>query len=474
MKNYSLPQKIFLGIASCWVSLATAQSISQSSVVSVSPLNLSSGMFQNYFVSGKAVTRQGQSDMYLQIYNSCYGTNLRSVANPLSPSSTVTVNVSLNSIAAGVPTPKSASVSYPGALITKTGIKGASNITGKIGNSASVKSVMISGNFVRAQIPISASYTVNAQGDIDYSKDIQVTGISFTQDFKPPKQPKVCTDNPTTPCCVKDPDSGWGGYSIPNPSFYSSYEFIWNGGGSWNWEARSSHQAFCVESYMSSYRGAYMGSKGALTGNWSYNMSTDKKTLEVYAAFPGENGFCGGYYSPLMFFFTNKVPKFEAMTYFPMNLTGITYWPEKGTDVGFLVYDKNKDGKITFVSELFGDNVHSSKPYENGFEKLKEFDSNKDGKFNKKDKLFNKFAIWMDKNANGVTDAGELIPLKNKIVEINLKYEHKGVTPIADRAELREQSEFIMMEKGKKVTKKIIDVYFAPGEPRQQLADLNK
>lgn len=470
MKNYSLPKKMFFGFVVFSANYAFAQSISQSSVVSVSPLNLSSGVFQNYFVSGKAVTRQGQSDIYLQIYNSCYGTNLRSVANPLSPSSTVTASIKLNSIAGGVVTPQSASFSYPGALITKTGIKGASNITAKLGNSASLKSVMVSGNFVRAQLPITTAYTVNAQGDINHTTDLQVTGISFSQDFTPPNQPAVCVANPLTACCVTDPDMGWGGYTIPNPSFYAGYEFGWTG-GTWNWNDRTAHQAYCIESYMSSYRGAYMGSKGALSGKVTYNLSTDKKTIEVYAAFPGENGFCGGYYSPLMFFFNDKVPKFDGVTFFPLNLTGATYWPESGTDVGFLVYDKNNDGKITFASELFGDNVHSSKPYENGFERLKEFDSNHDGKINKKDKLFNKLAIWIDKNSNGVTDPGELIALKSKVVEIDLKYVHKGVTAIADRAELREQSEFVMIENGKHVKRKIIDVYFAPGEaPRQQMA----
>lgn len=476
MKNYSLPQKIVFISLIFNAGLVSAQTIGQGSVVSVSPVNLSSSIFQNYFVSGKALTRQGQSDLYVQIYNSCYGTNLRSVANPLSPSSTVTANISLNTITGGVVTAKSASVSYPGTLITKTGIKGAANITAKLGNSAAIKSVMVAGNFVRAQLPVSTSYKVDTQGNIVYTTDVQVAGLSFSQDFKPTNEPKVCTDNPKEKCCVDDPGKGWGGYAIPNPDFYKTYEYNWSGGGPWNWESRTAHQAYCVESYMAPYRGAYMGSKGALTGKVSYNLSTDKKTIEVYAAFPGENGFCGGYYSPLMFFFNDKVPKFDAMTYFPINLTGLTYWPEKGTDVGFLVYDKNKDGKITFVSELFGDNVHSSKPYENGFERLKEFDSNKDGKIDKKDKLFNKLAIWIDKNANGMTDPGELIPLKDKVVEIDLKYVHKGVTAIADRAELREQSEFVMLEKGKRVKRKIIDVYFAPGEPTQhpQLADIKQ
>lgn len=473
MKNYNLPKSFFMFLSLLYVHFGNAQSLTQSSVVSVSPMNLSSGVFQNYFVSGKSVTRQGQSQFYVQIYNSCYGTNLRSVANPLSPSSTITAKLAFNVKTGGVTTTSNFSVSYPGALITKAGLRGTANITGKIGNVDS-PNVMIAGNFIRSQIPISAAYTVNAQGDIDYSTDLQVNSISFSQAFKPPAQPAVCIANPTSDCCVKDPDNGWGGYSIPNPSFYTTYEYAWNTGAG-NWENRSAHQSYCIEEYMSSYRGAYMGSNGALTGSWNYTMSTDKKTLEVYAAFPGENGFCGGYYSPLMFFFDEKIPNFDGMTYFPLNQTGLTYWPEKDVNAGFLVYDKNKDGKITFASELFGDNVQSSKPYENGFERLKEFDSNKDNKINKKDKLFKKLAVWMDKNANGMTDKGELIPLKDKVTEINLKYVHKGVTPIGDRAELREQSEFTMLVNGKKVTKKIIDVYFAPGMPTmQKVADIKK
>ncbi len=44
----------------------------------------------------------------------------------------------------------------------------------------------------------------------------------------------------------------------------------------------------------------YMGQEGPLTANWEATWSSDFKTLNIHAAFPGQHGFCGGYFSPLM------------------------------------------------------------------------------------------------------------------------------------------------------------------------------
>jgi len=104
-----------------------------------------------------------------------------------------------------------------------------------------------------------------------------------------------------------------------------------------------------------------------------------------------------------------------------------TGWISK--DDAFLAYDRNGNGKIDNGAELFGDktisdNAHSytDPKAKNGFEALKEFDSNNDGIIDKKDKDFDKLLLWQDKNSNAKTDEGELIKLGDKVKSIDLNY----------------------------------------------------
>ena len=76
-----------------------------------------------------------------------------------------------------------------------------------------------------------------------------------------------------------------------------------------------------------------------------------------------------------------------------------------GSD-GFLAVDKNGNGKIDSISELFGGNAKGA-----GFANLASFDSNGDGLVNSLDANFGQLMIWRDTNSNHVTDAGELISL---------------------------------------------------------------
>jgi subtilisin-like proprotein convertase family protein len=89
-------------------------------------------------------------------------------------------------------------------------------------------------------------------------------------------------------------------------------------------------------------------------------------------------------------------------------------------DDGFVVLDKNGDGIINDVSEMFSEyfvpGVH------NGFEALATKDSNNDGVFNAQDTAFNQVRIWKDSNLNGQTDPGELYDLSTLgISSISLK-----------------------------------------------------
>ena len=73
---------------------------------------------------------------------------------------------------------------------------------------------------------------------------------------------------------------------------------------------------------------------------------------------------------------------------------------------GFLAVDRNGNGRIDDISELFGGSAKGA-----GFAKLAAYDSNGDGVVNADDAGFADLRIWRDANGNHQTDAGELMTL---------------------------------------------------------------
>jgi len=69
----------------------------------------------------------------------------------------------------------------------------------------------------------------------------------------------------------------------------------------------------------------------------------------------------------------------------------------------FLAVDKNGNGVIDGVGELFGGPNRGD-----GYAQLATFDSNGDGKVDSNDERYSELLVWQDKNIDGVTDATEL------------------------------------------------------------------
>lgn len=105
---------------------------------------------------------------------------------------------------------------------------------------------------------------------------------------------------------------------------------------------------------------------------------------------------------------------------FDMNGDGVaddTGWTGKGD--GFLVIDRNNDGKITHASELSF--AAEDKNARSDLEALAALDNNGDRVLNKEDARFGELKVWVDANGNGVTDIGELKTLDDLgITEIGL------------------------------------------------------
>ena len=75
-------------------------------------------------------------------------------------------------------------------------------------------------------------------------------------------------------------------------------------------------------------------------------------------------------------------------------------------DDGFLVLDKNANGLIDDINEMFGN------PEQFGFEELADYDLNGDGKIDMSDLVYSELQVWRDIDEDTQTDEGELFSLE--------------------------------------------------------------
>ncbi len=110
--------------------------------------------------------------------------------------------------------------------------------------------------------------------------------------------------------------------------------------------------------------------------------------------------------------------------YFDHNADGIktaTGWIQ--SDDAFLVLDKNANGVIDNGRELFGDSTLKTNGQlaRDGFDALKDLDSNADGKINSSDAQFTSLRLWRDFNQDGISQNNELFTLGSQnITAINV------------------------------------------------------
>ncbi len=195
----------------------------------------------------------------------------------------------------------------------------------------------------------------------------------------------------------------------------------------------------------------------------SFDEATAYQTFTAQVKFPGMEGFCGGYYSPLMLFFDQKLPQFSGVSLF--SLYGVkegtrVNWPEEKAPGYFLAHLKGEES-ITSDAQLFGKNAD----HENGFLSLKIHDKNGDNVIDSKDAIFKELRLWNDANGDGVSESSELSTLKSKgVTAISLKYTSRDVTKFGDRARARERSQFTFVRDGKVKQGEVLDIWLSPLE----------
>ena len=109
-------------------------------------------------------------------------------------------------------------------------------------------------------------------------------------------------------------------------------------------------------------------------------------------------------------------------------------WTRRDGDEAFLVFDRNRNGRIDDGSELFGSRspLVDGALAEHGFVALTEYDlrpfgGNENGRIDAGDKMFARLMLWNDRDRNGVSDRKELRTLRQAgVVSLSLDYKVDG------------------------------------------------
>lgn len=431
------------------------------------------------FYFSQAAASSSASSYLIRMNVSCFGINNLNVTNPVSPTGLVRMNIGIGP--ASTPATKTGGgdfvVEFPGWLALKkdSDLARSDIVTLDLSSSTmpnALTAAFATQNTVLVRPPASAvtgltgptyprAQTMGMIKYINFEQDIQARGNCWgvSQNKKPSAPPgwlrflSPSVSRAGGGCCeatnpIKDPtdpqDLGFG-----QPACNSGQS-----GWDMNVNLNSSQIAILLPIYKQ-----FMGKDGPLNGEWKSWWSSDYKTLLINVAFPGEMKYCGSYYSPLMLFFDARRPGFTARVDFEIHPQAKkTYWPEKNAPGYFLVMDRDNNGRIDDWTELFGDDKGAG----NGFEKLRELDSNGDGVIDRKDRGFHRLRLWQDRTGTGVSRPADLHTLEELGVKaISLKYTYDRQVTVGKRAILREKAEFIF-DHGKGNQKgEVVDVWLS-------------
>lgn len=478
------------------------------------------GYFEGQVASGNAFGYQA-GKLTMQLNNSCWNGNLRNIASgtyPLAPSATVVSNFMLtqgsdqylfsiaypgtmaaaspsssSQVPAGVPTclivkknPQGVTVnaSNPTAALTVPDSMNCACLVGSPGYSNSKSNVLcqtsIAANNPQVQgITIKGGYwnvsDVGSTNNVNASLANNVVSVSF------PLQATMNSQGGISSFMVPTAGSN----SVSSQVSLAAYSFQ---EANVDCNASGAYDIYSHPTALTNACTPCAGSNGTISGcgttnNTSYmgnngplfvrvnNFAISQKNVNGQIAvnmnadvqIAGQVAFCGGWYSPLMVFFSDDRPQFSAVSSFPIDqYGGMVHWPEAGSPGGFLVFDHSKKGKIQNKEDLFTD----TETAENGFEALKKFDTNHDGFITAEDKDFSRLKLWFDRNGDSISQKDELEPLSKRIVKISLKYK-KVINRLGANAEEREVADFWYKDSQdhNKIKKgQIVDVWFSKAD----------
>jgi hypothetical protein len=104
-------------------------------------------------------------------------------------------------------------------------------------------------------------------------------------------------------------------------------------------------------------------------------------------------------------------------------------WTAAGEPLAFLALDRNGNGVLDNGGELFGDHTRLAGGMfaKNGFEALRELDSNGDDVVDSRDSNWKNLQLWIDSNHNGTSEPSELRKIAgSSVTAIELTYHWTG------------------------------------------------
>jgi len=202
-----------------------------------------------------------------------------------------------------------------------------------------------------------------------------------------------------------------------------------NSGGGWggNHQADVRGQGADMDSGSGNSSGNSSGSDNSTgTGNHNHGGNPDRSSPNPNRPSPNQGGRHYEVYDPLVLDLDGDgLETLSADDHrgalFDHDGDGIrtaTGWLK--ADDGFLVYDRNNDGKINDLTELFSERFASNTPH--GFAALSSLDSNHDGKVDALDEQFSRLKVWRDLNEDGQSSPEELFTLSQ--LNIRALYTH--------------------------------------------------
>ncbi len=138
-------------------------------------------------------------------------------------------------------------------------------------------------------------------------------------------------------------------------------------------------------------------------------------------------------------------------------------WLSREHRQAFLARNLNQNGAIDSGRELFGNvtRLQSGEIAQHGFEALAEYDANDNGAIDPGDPAWDELDLWFDENHDGVTDTGELVPLRaSPIREISLSYRAINRRDLHGNLFRYRSTVRLMNEAGVIVSRPIYDVFF--------------
>jgi len=135
------------------------------------------------------------------------------------------------------------------------------------------------------------------------------------------------------------------------------------------------------------------------------------------------------------------------------------HWPSSTTP--WLALDRDGDGAITGLAELFGDAsvLADGTTAKNGFLALAAYDDNHDGVIDRNDAVFGKLLLWADRDANRTSIASELRPASEVIVSIPLANQLVVRCTASDDCEGERGLVYWRAADGTQKTGAVVDVY---------------